>query len=133
MTEFMNVNQAAKMAGCSLSTIRRWLKQGRIEGALKREDGWHIPMSHLQDFLADATPQVGALRVAARSPTEASDRLIAQLEKQLEMAQQRAEKLEEEKRELHEENRQLHAEIRALLEQKSSSKLGQMISRWVRV
>ena len=135
MNEVMSVREASKVAGCSLSTMRRWLSSGRIMGATKGEQGWLVSHTNLKKFLTEQLPIVGHLReqTSTRSPTQESNQVLAQqlihkLESDLQFERNRAEKLNDECLLLRQENKSLQEEIKALLKRDNVG----VLSRWIR-
>ena len=126
MQPSISLNEASKMANVSTSTIRRWIKIGRLKASQNKQGNWQVDSQNLLSTLGSNPPSQGASMKASQAPNDDAKKL---LEATVEALRREREINDE----LRSENRQLHAEIRALLEQKSSSKLGQMISRWVRV
>lgn len=131
MSREMSAPQAAKMAGCAPSTMRRWLKEKRIKGATLDSQGWTVPEESLREFLGASTPRTAQSRSEQRDL--ASSDLLGALKEQIEALREQVRYERERATKLEEENRQLHAEIRALLDPKTKSKLGQLVSRWVRI
>ena len=126
MGDQLSASQAARMAGCSHSTIRRWLSEGVIPQAKKEKKGWVIDADSFRQFLiAEIKPR----STIDQQPKENVDldhlRLLTE---QLKKSESRCEILESE-------NRKLNAEIRAILSEKAASKnsVKGVLSRWIRV
>ena len=131
MNDDLSASQAAKMAGCAPSTMRRWLKEKRISGARLASQGWIVNEKSLREFLGSSAPLTAQSR--SEQAQRASSDLVELLNEQLEALREQARFERERATRFEEENRQLHAEIRALLDPKTKSRLGQFVSRWVRI
>ena len=82
MSSTLSASRAAKMAGCAPSTMRRWLKEERIEGARLDSKGWAVPEDSVRKFLGASAPQTAQSRIEreARASSEIEKLLREQLE-----------------------------------------------------
>ena len=124
MGDQISASTAARMAGCSHSTVRRWIHEGLIPQVVKGKRGWLIDADQFRLFLATGVqPQSGhSQRVVEQSVDREHLQLLTE---QLKKSESRCDMLESE-------NRKLNAEIRALLAQKVDKGMGSVLSRWIR-
>lgn len=94
----VSLTQAAKRAGISTTTLRRWITEGKIEGVIKTAKGYAIPiqslLKHLPtdrwDTTTPAAPSNLTAEVAALELKHANQ-TIADLREQLAKAETRSE------------------------------------------
>ena len=131
MERDLSVKEAAQIAGCAASTMRKWINQKLIKGATKKDKGWRVPEEHLRNFLIDSDSRAHATAVTKSRSERVSDveqllrDQIRSLQDQLKIEQERSQNLESD-------NRQLNAEIKAILGHKAGLTLKGVLSRWVR-
>jgi excisionase family DNA binding protein len=118
----MSITEASRMAACSPSTVRRWLKSGTLEG-VKTDGTWEIEretlMLHLSQLSKPFKGRQGASRRVEHEDPIHHEALNRQLMEDL----QRERKINDE---LRAENRKLQEEVKALLVGKSG------VMGWVR-
>ena len=116
--------EASKLATVSQTTIRRWIKAGKLEAKQDNRNNWKIDKQHLLSKLATCPPRHVGYKVETSSQSVDKDRLLSET----------LEALSRERRindELRSENHKLNVEIRALLEQQAGFKFKSVISRWI--
>lgn len=126
MEETVTLTTAAKMAGKSMTTLRRWALDGMIT-AEKTEDGqWAFNKDSLRLHLTKVTPNQ-KLSPQHLAHTDA-DELTVTLKNTLKIERERNEFLERRLVEKDEEIKKLNAEIKAILTKDDSN----LLSRWVK-
>lgn len=94
------LTEAAKRAGISTTTIRRWIIDGKIEGAIKTATGYAIPVQGLLKLLpgnrwdtvtATATEATNPAAELAALELKHAQQTIADLREQLAKAEARSE------------------------------------------
>ena len=124
MSDQISASAAARMAGCSHSTIRRWIHEGLISKVVKGKRGWLIDADQFRSFLATGVQlQSGHIQQVIEQSVDRDH--LQLLTEQLKKSEARCDVLESE-------NRKLNAEIRALLTQKAEKGIGSVLSRWIR-
>lgn len=132
--ERLKVSEAAKLAGASASTIRRWIQLNRLQATRNSVGDWEVERDALMGLLAQQ-PLPPTTQAPAHAPPNDSDALrlaLAALEREkesLERERRIADDLRAELREARAEIRGLQAEMHALL----TGGLEAAVSRWVRV
>lgn len=131
MGNSLSLSQAAKFAGVTQVTMRKWVDD--IEGVTRKERGeYQIPHESLMKFLALKAPKVrGAVKakVTATSSTE-SNNFTGYLQGQLVAKDRMIDELRAELKEAQSDVRKLEAELRSHL---SGNGLSKALSRWFRV
>ena len=122
MKERISITEASRMADCSPSTVRRWLKTGVLEG-IKTDGAWEIGREALLLHLSQLSKPFKGRQGASRRGHSEEPTHHEALNKQLMDDLHRERKMNDE---LRSENRKLQEEIKALL----ASKTGVM--GWVR-
>lgn len=53
MKTFLNASEVAKILRVDRATVSRWLKNGKIKGAIRPDSAhqWRIPMSAVEDLM----------------------------------------------------------------------------------
>jgi len=53
MKTFLNASEVAKILRVDRATVSRWLKNGKIKGAIRPDNAhqWRIPMSAVEDLM----------------------------------------------------------------------------------
>jgi len=96
----VSLTEAAKRAGISTTTIRRWITDGKIEGAIKTATGYAIPVQALLKLLpsnrwdtvtATETEQTNPASELAALELKHAQQTIADLREQLAKAEARSE------------------------------------------
>jgi len=96
----VSLTEAAKRAGISTTTIRRWITDGKIEGAIKTATGYAIPVQGLLKLLpgnrwdtvtATETEQTNPASELAALELKHAQQTIADLREQLAKAEARSE------------------------------------------
>ena len=93
MSDRLSVSEAAKRAGCSVSTMRRWLSEGRLEGHRSGKK-WMVESDHLRSFLSAQCPTVGDRRAVNKLQSSAHDELLVELKRSLSLERERSRNLE---------------------------------------
>jgi DNA-binding transcriptional MerR regulator len=122
----MTILEASRMAGCSSSTVRRWLKTGELKGV--KEDGiWFVGREDMTLHLHQLSKPFGGLHrpLHGASGAISGDKHVhhEELRGELLEALRREQKINDE---LRAENKKLQEEIKALLSGKSQG----LLSRW---
>ena len=116
--------EASKIAGCSVSAVRRWAQLGLIEGD-KSDGKWEIKEVSLKAHLAAAgTP------LKSRQEGNQSSKVLrsSDSEERLKLLNEALKREQDLNDELRRENKALQEEIKALLKSQNKG----VISRWVR-
>lgn len=132
MNTQITLSEAAKMAGVSVSTVRRWVSESRIKG-LKTKDGvWRVSKESLLVMLSTqgaSMESVRRVRGASAIQAEAPDSTSVALLKE---ALERERRINDELRAVLIERdatiRALETEMRAILSKENSG----LLSRWTR-
>ena len=106
------------MAGCSVSTVRRWVKIGTLNG-VKNDGAWQVRAEEFKIHLTTLKKPFEGRQGASRRPRNEHGNQHEAYQKQLleslQIERKRGDDLLEENKKLHEENKKLHAEKEALL------------------
>lgn len=125
MDSEITLKEAAQMASCSVSAVRRWVQTGLINGH-KDTGQWLVEERSLKAHLAQNGATLQARSGASSKPSKlepSEDRELTRLSEALKREQQIND-------ELRTENRKLQEEIKSLLAGKDK---GSLLSRWFRV
>ena len=96
----VSLTEAAKRAGISTTTIRRWITEGKIEGATKTAKGYAIPVqsllrllpsNHWDTVTATETEQTNSGSELAALELKHAQQIIEDLREQLAKAEARNE------------------------------------------
>ena len=120
----LSLFEASKIAGCSVSAVRRWAQSGLVKGD-KKDGKWVIEEVSLKSHLAISggpleSRQKAKVKLQQLRPSDSEDRL-----RTLNEALKREQSLNDD---LRRENKQLQEEIKALLKGENKG----LLSRWVR-
>lgn len=118
----MTIMEASRMADCSPSTIRRWLKTGALQGS-KTDGVWGIEEEELRLHLAQLTKPFKGRKGASKSDGGGDLTHRDALHKQLIEDLQRERGINDD---LRVENKKLQEEIKGLLASKSG------VMGWIR-
>ena len=132
----LTVTQAAKVAGVSVSTIRRWIDDGFLTAA-RTPEGWRIVQHHhLMEALSRNSHARSAQPPTSRAEASHEAPTMRVLEEALERERQNVERerrindeLREQLKRFENEIFKLTAEMQALLSKDSPTG---MLSRWVK-
>jgi len=127
----IKISEAAKHAGVTPSTVRRWMQTGKLTGARNSMGDWEVDHESLMAHLAKQPLPANAQSAAHIAPAQPSNEGEA-LRLALIALDREREALERERAiadDLRADCRALQAEVRALL----SGGLESCVSRWMRV
>jgi hypothetical protein len=134
----LSLNEAAKMAGTSVSTIRRWAQQKMVTAGKDARGNWKVGKDSLHTFLAtgggfmEPTRRIrgASSHSEAESPDSSTETILNLLQEGLE----RERRVNDELRSMLDERertiRTLEAEMRAILQKQTDS--DGVLSRWLR-
>lgn len=133
MGNFLSLTEAARRAGVTDTSVRRWLSSGKLKARKSAVGEWEIDPDVLQVFLATEAPNrrgtVVSVVSSAPPPQESGYvEALATVKETLARERQINDELRTELRELRSENKALQAELRAFLSGEHESTL----SRWMR-
>ena len=126
METTISLLEASKLATVSQTTIRRWIKAGKLEAKQDKRNNWKIDKQHLLSKLATCPPRHVGYKVETSSQSSDKDRLLSETLEAL----SRERKINDE---LRSENNKLNTEIKAILGQQAGSNFKSVLSRWIRV
>ena len=123
-TTQLNLSEASRLAGCSVSAVRRWAQTGLVKGS-KSDGKWVVEEESLRSHLVTsggplASRQSGKAKLQQLEPSSLEVRLSS-----LNEALKREQAINDE---LRRENKTLQEEIKALLKRDNEG----VLSRWVR-
>jgi predicted site-specific integrase-resolvase len=134
MSTTLTLPEAARMAGCSTTTLRRWLSNGIVEGGKNQSGDWRVAEQSLRVYLSTATPSTKATRCvqgASGSETQITmeaTELVIELRESLSRERKVNDDLRSQIRNFEQERTQHLAEMRALLSGKSEGLLS--LKKW---
>ncbi len=131
MGDTLSLAQAAKLAGVTLVTMRKWIDE--VPGVERSQRGeYRIPRESLMGYLAHRDIPPKARGIAHRNGATATahdDQLLEYLQGQMMVKDRMIDELRAELREAQGEVRKLEVELRAHL---SGGGLGKALSRWLK-
>ena len=134
MDQSYSLREASKIAQVSVSTMRRWVTSGEVPAKKRNSKTWTIESTELQKFLSLKPRTTNeASKNNNENQSKAFEILLEESKEALRRERRISDELRVELRESNSEIRKLENEIRALLEQKSDSKMKGFISRWIRI
>ena len=132
MNTRITLSEASRMAGVSVSTVRRWASENRIEGSKTGEGIWRVSKESLLVMLSiqgasmePARTVHGASAVQTKAPDDVS---VGILKEALERERRVNDELRAVLNERESTIRALETEMRAILSKESSG----LLSRWTR-
>lgn len=132
MNAQLTLSEASKMAGVSISTVRRWAVENRIQGAKTKDGVWKVSNESVLLLLATQGASMesfrrihGASAVQVEAPEMAS---LAILKEALERERRVNDELRATLSEREATIRALEVEMRAILSKENSG----LLSRWTR-
>ena len=120
MDETISLSVAAKMAGKSTTTIRRWISENLVD-AEKELSGWKVNTNALRSYLS--SKHVGNVFTRNEDPNVDSNK--TELIRSLQVSLDRGRKINDE---LRSELLKITREMQAILKKESGNKL----SRWIK-
>ena len=114
MEPTLSLAEASKMAGASITTLRRWAQSGTVK-SLKGVAGWSVDRQSLMDYLSTETPRSikGAVGAAPQDDEASSSLIVSILKAELAAARQRVDNLERDYRQALVDKDSLHRELNA--------------------
>ena len=129
MSHFVDLNEASRITGKSLSWVRGKARILEHEGRASKKSGkWEIEQAAILAF--QATSQISQSEVRNVNRPQFESQLVEELRSQITELRQEKRELKEDNRRINYLNLQLQAEIKGLL---SDNKRKSIISRWIRI
>ena len=129
MNHYVDLNEASKITGRSLSWVRNKAKTLENEGRSSKKSGkWEIERAAI--LALRSTLKVSRPEVKSVSIPQFETQLVDELRVQITELRNEKKELKEENRRINSLNLQLQAEIKELL---SDKKHKSIISRWIRI
>lgn len=132
MNSPISLSEASKMAGVSISTVRRWAIENRVQGSKTKDGVWRVSKESVLIMLSTQGASVesvrrvhGASAVHTEAPDSAS---LAILKEALERERRVNDELRAVLNEREASIRALETEMRAILSKENSG----LLSRWTR-
>lgn len=132
MNMHLSLAEASKMAGVSVSTVRRWAAENRIQGSKTRDGVWRVSKESVLVMLSTQGASMesvrsvhGASALHQESPEKAS---LAIMKEALERERRVNDELRATMNEREATIRALEVEMRAILSRENSG----LLSRWTR-
>jgi DNA-binding transcriptional MerR regulator len=128
MNDILSLNEASKMSGKSLATVRRWAKESLIVADKNKSGHWQIPTHQFRVYLAQDVslhePSVDKQSEGESFKIEASQMLYEALHRERKINDDLRSQVKEKDSEL----LKLTYEMKSVLDGKS----GGLLSRWIR-